>query len=145
MLSAGPVNKGNRGEPPDVRGRFSVDVPGGLRVAWYLLRFGKAWREHCPTWVTDHERGERFALSDEESLLLDSLLENMHAVIDEARVPLMRSNKFWTPQRIAGAKDRVLAAIRDNRHGDATEWDSLRAMTSADWKTLLREITENPH
>jgi hypothetical protein len=125
-----------------VQSRFSVDVPGAFRIAWYRLRFGKAWREHCVTWVTDRLHNERFALSAEDNILLDVLLENMHPVIDEASVPLHRSNKYWTRGRIHAAKDRVLAAISDHRHGNSLDLQYLRAITPSEWKAWLLTIVD---
>lgn len=122
--------------------RFTVDIPSGLRVAWNMLRHGESWRERCRTWVTDHRRRERFALTDDEDLLLDVLSENMDAVAKDARISLLKLGRFWTPQKIDAAKDRVLAAISDNRHGDSIEWDWLKAMPPDQWKAWLREIVE---
>ena len=106
-----------------------------------MLRYRGSQREHClGWWVTDHQRGERFALNDDEKIMLDMLSESMDAAIAEARVPLLRSNKFWTPHRIDAAKDRLLTAISDNRHGDSIEWNFLRAMTAEDWRIWVRRI-----
>lgn len=123
--------------------RFSIDIPGLARMVWCSLRYRGWRRERClGWWVTDHQRGEEFVLSNDEKAMLDALSESMDAVIAEAKIPWLRSNRFWTPQRIDAAKDRVLAAISDNRHGDSIEWDFLRAMMPDDWRNWVGRIAD---
>ena len=125
--------------------RFSYEAPGFLRCAWYAVF--SDWRERWRAWITDHERGERFQLSEDEELMMTVLSENMDAVYDPRRVPFLirflRVKEVWTPQRIDLAKDRVLTAISDRRHGNPEEWDRLKAMTPQEWIAWLGTIVEN--
>jgi hypothetical protein len=57
--------------------RFSYEAPGSLRFAWYALF--SDWREKIRAWVTDHERGERFQLTEDEELMMQALADNMDA------------------------------------------------------------------
>lgn len=118
--------------------RFTYEAPGWVQVARNLI--WPDWRSRCRAWVTDHQRGERFQLSDADEAMMDVLLENMHAVADAARVPLWRSNRFWTPTKIDIARDRVLTAISERRHGNLIEWQRLEAMRPEDWMEWLRNI-----
>ena len=121
--------------------RFSYEAPGLLRQAW--LSVFSDWRQRVLPWITDHERGERFQLSEDEELMMQVLGDNFDTVADLTKVPFWKLNKFWTPRRIDLAKDRVLAAISDRRHGDPKEWNRFKAMTPDEWTDWLRTITRH--
>ena len=74
---------------------------------------------------------------------MNVLAENMDAVADLRKVPFWKLHKFWPPRSIDIAKDTVLAAISDRRHGNTKEWDRLKAMTPDEWIDWLATIAES--
>jgi hypothetical protein len=90
--------------------------------------------------LTDHQLGERFQLTEDEDLMMDVLSESMEAVADLRKVSFWRLHKFWTLRTIDIAKDRVLAAISDRRHGNTKEWDRLKTMTPDEWSDWLGTV-----
>ncbi len=126
---------------PGHASRFSYEAPGLLRFAWYAIF--RDWEERVRAWVTDHKRGERFQLSEDEELMMAVLADNMDAAADLANVSFWKLNRFWTPEKIDLVRDRVLAAISNQRHGDPKEWDRFKAMTPEEWIDWVRAIAEN--
>ena len=123
--------------------RFSFEVPGLLRSLW--IRAFADWRTKIQPWVTDHERGERFQLTEDEGVMMDVLAENILEVMPflSRNKYVYRENIFWKQQGIDVAKNRVLAAISNHHHGDPKEWDRFEAMTPEEWIDWLRAIAEN--
>ena len=119
--------------------RFSYEAPGLLRMAW--LSVFSDWEQTILPWITDHERGERFQLSEDEDLIMSVLC---HTLLDV--MPVWSRNKFWKnfgkSRASMVARDRVLAAISNRRHGDPKEWDRFKAMTPEEWIDWVR-ATEN--
>ncbi len=68
--------------------RFSFEAPGLFRSLW-LAAFAN-WREAIQPWITDHERGERFQLTEEEGLMMDICSDALLEVM-----PVWSRNKFW--------------------------------------------------
>jgi hypothetical protein len=97
--------------------RFSYYKPGWGLMIWYMMY--SDWNTKMHAWITDHECGERYQLSDDEEVMMNVLSENMDAVADVAKVCFWQLNKFWTPQRIVAARNHILSAISARRHGDA--------------------------
>ena len=103
------------------------------------------WRETSRAWITDHERGEQFQLSEDEDEMMIVLTEYMDLA---AGSPSFKSSlsdwlagsEVWTPVKIDEAKDHVLAAISNRRHGDETGWQSFADMTADEWIAWLREL-----
>lgn len=122
--------------------RFRIEAPNPVGAAWNILRHGDAFMQHSLTWVEDLERHERFALTEEEIAMLEFMTLNMDRVADAARIPPKRWKKFWTPERVATVKDRVLSAISERHKGDTADWDRLRAMSAAEWKAWLDDIAK---
>lgn len=126
--------------------RFSYEAPGLLRSAWYAAF--NDWEEKIRPWVTDHERGECFQLTEDEELMMKALSENMDALADQQKVSFWKLHAFWTKRRIDLAKDAVLAAISDRHHGSTKEWDRLKAMTPdewIDWLGIVGRTDVSPH
>jgi hypothetical protein len=115
--------------------RFSYEAPGLLRQAW--LSVFSDWRQRVLPWITDHERGERFQLSEDEFQMMNVLCDTLLDVM-----PVLSRNRFWKEQGVDIAKDQVLAAISDHHHGNAKEWDRFKAMTPEEWIDWVR-ATEN--
>ncbi len=122
------------------RNRFSYDAPRLFRFFFYVIRYPSDWREKIRAWITDHERGEQFQLSEDEEVMMTALSKNMEVAAGSPEGGdsfksiffdwLAGSEQVWTPDKIDEAKDHVLAAISDRRRGDETEWQRLVAMTA---------------
>lgn len=115
--------------------RFDYEAPGLLRLAVCVLRRGDL-RECSRASIIDHGRGERYTLKDDEEMMLDALRENIFAICGN---PLDRLD--WSPEKTAAARDDVLEAIAERRHGDPRRWEILAAWSGEEWLAWLRSLT----
>jgi len=69
--------------------------------------------------------------------MMNVLSENIDAVAELKKVHLWQLNRFWTPEKIIRARDQILTAISDRRHGDVAKWEQLQAMEPTQWINWL--------
>ena len=128
--------------------RFSFEIPGYFRSAFYAVRSPSDFPKGLEAWVTDHKSGERFQLSDEEDHMMMVLGENLADIrkTHNRAMPLFSANahwysSVWTRERRGVVVDHVLTAIVNKRKGDTSEWERLKAMDGDQWiEWLMTEL-----
>ena len=124
--------------------RFSYEIVGFFRSVFYRIRYPSDWPKRVSAWVTDHERSERFQLSEEEDHLMMVLGENLGEI--RQKHGGTRYSSVWTQEKNDAVVDHVLIAIVNKRKGDTSEWERLKAMTEYRWYEWLEDqlVREKP-
>ena len=123
--------------------RFSFETLGFFRSVFYVVRYRTDWNKRILAWVTDHEHGERFQLSEDEDHMMMVLGENLMDVREKHGTHMF--SNVWTNEQQDVVRDHVLTAIVNKRKGDTSEWERLKAMTEDQWYEWLEDqlVREN--
>lgn len=118
---------------PDMR--FDYHAPSFFEVALCMLRRGMDAKECSRARVTDRLGGEQYLLTDDEELMMEVVAENICAIV---RHPIDRLD--WNKDKGFIARDHVLEAIAERRHGDSRKWSTLTAWSREEWLAWLRSL-----
>ena len=110
---------------------------GFFRSVFYAVRSPSDFPKGLEAWVTDHESGERFQLSDDEDHMMMVLGENLGDVREKHGTHMF--SNVWTGEQQDVVRDHVLTTIINKRKGDTSEWERLKAMTEDQWYAWLED------
>jgi len=120
--------------------RFSYRAPRRTKALWDYAFHRDDWEERCCPIITDKQLHEEYKLTLEEDLMLTVLSENIKEVDETVKRIGLLYRFLSKPHRyfaVLALRDEILSAISDVRHGNSSEWDRFKGMTSLEWRDWI--------